>query len=284
MGKKEQQFSKSEAWLDWLSDGSPKKMRPANGQGRPHQPRPYAAQARTTPSTHAAPVRRTLGLRPEMFTTQPAEPAAAPPKQSKIGKRFRPSKPQPVLYGAGRADDGNIAIHIDLPKFQLPSMHIPWKKVFKWGSVALVVALVIIGTPTLIRHQTTEQKKKAAATAEATPVYSPLKPEQQVSGAQYDGKRKLYKYDDTYKGLTITVSQQPLPENLRDNPAKVKQLAEGLGTVESFETTNGTMYIASGEESNTQRVVVAHRQLLIFLQSNGTLSPVDWVAYVQNLD
>lgn len=282
MGKNEQQFSKSQAWLDWLSDGSSEKTRPANGQGHSHQQRQHVSQARTVSSTYVAPARRTLGLRPEMFTASSAKPITKPPERPKAGRRLK--KPQPILHAAGQADDGNIAIRIDLPKFQLPSMHIPWRKVFKWGSVALIIAVIIVGTPTLIRHQTTEQKKKAAATAEATPVYSPLKPEQQVSGAQYDGKRKLYKYDDTYKGLTITVSQQPLPENLRDDPAKIKQLAEGLGTVESFETTNGTMYIASGEESNTQRVVVAHRQLLIFLQSNGTLSPVDWVAYVQNLD
>lgn len=180
--------------------------------------------------------------------------------------------------------DGNIAIHIELPKFRLPSVHIPWKRVLRWGALAAAIMAIVIGTPILIRHQTAEQKKNTAAIASSKPAYAPLQPEGQASGARYDSKRQLYTYNDTYKGLTISVSQQPLPEKLRGDVLKVKQLAETLGTVESFETTNGTAYIATDENSGTQRVVVTHRQLLIFLQSNGTLSPVDWVSYVQNLD
>lgn len=221
-----------------------------------------------------------------MFTARRPEAAMEAPRPSDTGKRRGSggaSRLRSTVH-AGGADEGSIAIRIDLPKLRLPSVHIAWRKVFKWGGIAVVVAMIIIGTPTLIRHQTEEQKKKAATATASTPAYAPLKPDGQVSGAQYDSKRQLYKYNDTYKGLTITVSQQPLPEKLRDNPSKVKELAESLGTVESYETTNGTIYIASGQESNTQRVVVAHRQLLIFLQSNGTLSSVDWVTYVQNLD
>ena len=287
MGKKNPQFSKSQAWLDWLSDNSPEGVSHTAQPVRSQPTRPHISGARRTTANHVAPVGRTLGLSPAMFTARTPEAAVGHPGRSQTIKRSSKAMPkssQPRLHAAKQTDDGSIAIHIDLPKFQLPPIHVPWKKVFKWGSVVVVVAVIIIGTPSLIRHQTEQQKKKAATTAASTPAYAPLKPEKQVSGAQYDNKRKLYKYNDTYKGLTITVSQQPLPENLRDDPLKVKQLAESLGTVESYETTNGIAYIATGQESNTQRVVVVHRQLLIFLQTNGTLSPVDWVSYVQNLE
>ena len=129
---------------------------------------------------------------------------------------------------------------------------------------------------------------KEVAGSSKTPSYAPLTPETvtngQVSGAQYDNKKQLYKYNDEYKGVSLTISQQPIPDQLRDNPAKIADIAKtSISATEKILTTNGDAYIVTDEKTNTQRLVLVHRQLLVFIQSYDRLDNVDWLVYIQNL-
>ena len=184
--------------------------------------------------------------------------------------------------------DDEISINIHLPHLSIPRLRIPWKKVLGWGSVVAVLLAAVISTPSVLDGFSSSNNQTSEQTLSNAPVYSPLTPETvtngQVSGAQYDNKKQLYKYNDEYKGVSLTISQQPIPDQLRDDPAKIADIAKtSINATEIIRTTNGDAYIVTDEKTNTQRVVLVHRQLLVFIQSYDRLENVDWLVYIQNL-
>lgn len=179
-----------------------------------------------------------------------------------------------------------IDINITLPKItfpKLPHARVAWKRVLRWGGVIVFAAVIIIATPHILQLKAKQADK---TTSSSKPAYAPLEPSTKgasVAGAQYDNKRQLYKYDDEYNGASLTISQQPLPDKLRSDPTEVQKLAKSIGANERIETTNGYAYISTDDKTATQRVVVAHRQLLVFIQSSKSMSNAEWVAYIQQL-
>ena len=261
MGINHRNFSKSKAWVDWLSDTpvESKTQTPDNA-------------TRATSGTYSH-VKFKTGNSNGIYQKPVQGPVNSPKSQ------YRPEK-DPY--------DDEIAINIHLPTFRLPKLRINWRKTLGWGAVGIVAAVIIFGTPVLLRTISDKQKTTVSKTAQSLPAYAPLTPESvsvgQVSGAQYDSKKQLYKYDDEYKGVGLTVSQQPLPDQLRADPMKLAEVAKNsINATEKIETTNGDAYIVTDEKTRTQRVVLAHRQLLVFIQSYDTLDPVDWVVYIQSL-
>jgi len=271
----------NQAWLAWLSDESPK------GATNPRLATPSwsdsGAEIQSDESDFSSPKlssTSTIHLKSQS-STQHISPQYAPPRPS--------TKPKPISRPVVSSDNRAIDINISIPKITLPKMphfDIPWRRVLWIGGGLVVIGAIIFGTPRILQLKTKQAEKNAAATAVAKPAYAPLKPSTgTVSGAQYDSKKQLYKYDDTFMGATLTISQQPLPETLRLGKTKLAEVAKAsIGAIEKFETVNGDVYINTDETTGIQRMVVAHRQLLVFIYSSKTLSNADWVTYIQTLE
>lgn len=246
MGKKERQFEQSSEWLDWLSDNAPAKSAPKPTNPIESQYKAYRAQH-------------------------------SPPHTPSVTRQ---------------RDDDAVVINFHLPELRLPT--VPWRRVLKIGLAIVLVGAIVVATPYVIRATRGKGSSSTAtnsANTEQQLPYAPLEPAtdsvatSHIQNVQYDSARQLYKYNDTYLGISLTVSQQPLPDNLRNSPDALKTLAASIGANEMVTTTNGTVYISTSKESKltTQRLVFASKQILVFIQANGVLKNPEWVKYVQAL-
>lgn len=267
----------NQAWLAWLSDEQPQTVDlPSTRQN--HNPVPSAHQDTQHKLSSASMIRLKTQTPTRHGTISQTDPRASTMRTGAL--------PTPaVAQESGRAIDINITLpKIRLPK--LPRIHVAWSTVLRWGGLAALVGMVVFATPQIIQLKG-QKARENTGSSQSKPAYAPLEPDTSsgtVSGAQYDSKRQLYKYNDTYKGASLTISQQTLPDALREDKSKLKDVAKAsIGATEKFDTVHGDVYITTDDSTGMQRMVVAHRQLLVFIQSSKTLSNSDWVTYIQAL-
>lgn len=270
------------SWVNWLKeDVQTVRARTADNASAARQPQRVSARgqaAHRQQSVTGVP-NRSLGLKPSALRGDSGNTLKSTGRSSHRLERMQPHRKS---AHSARA----ITISLSVPKIRLPKLTIPWARVGKWALGVGLVGVVVIGTPQLLRYQAQKAKQVAVNQKTATPAYAPLKPSTEggaVAGAGYDGKRQMYKYDDVYNGVKMTISQQPLPDILRSNPKEIQKVAESIGAKEKVVTTNGDAYISTDDKTATQRVVVVHRQLLVFIQSSKSMTNAEWVAYIQRL-
>lgn len=288
MSRKERQFAKSQEWLAWLSDSPATNPTPTPKSSQPPL-RTEWSRASTTSQLAQERTGHNLGLSSDMFANRastPSQRAARAPRRS----LRTPSQPVHAVNPAQAtaSHDETIAIRIDLPKIHLPKITIPWAKILRWGVPALVLVALLALTPTLLRMraQHTEQTKKT--TSSTQPSFAPIKPaadtSSTVKNTQYDSQKQLYMFQDTYLGHEIHITEQSLPDALRTDKSKLANIAEkSIGAKDKFTTVYGDVYISTNEEQGIQRMVLQHRQLLVFILSKGILDNSQWVTYIQNL-
>lgn len=93
----------------------------------------------------------------------------------------------------------------------------------------------------------------------------------------------VYAYVDEIGNTPVRVSQQPLPEKLRDNSDKqVAQLAQGFGATEKLTVGNATAYIGTSAEG-PQSVILHKNNLLILMKSSSKIDNSQWVKYIDSL-
>lgn len=299
--KKKSDASQNQAWLDWLNDDAPSESSsPGTAQS--------ASPSFGAPKSTGSPRRPGAGL--DGFAPRPGattggfprsqQPTFTSPKP-KVAANTEPRKPVPpalswrsapptVAAKSKKTDEGDIAINIHLPQFKLPKLKkvTPNWRYMRWAAIAVVVLGLLVGGNAWL-HRSNEVAKLAKQSGTEQPTYAPLKPSESDEGAVessavYNAKQQLYKYNDTYLGSALTVSQQPLPDDIKANPDKLAKIAESsIGATDSFDTANGKVYIATSE-GGYQRLVLVHRQLLLFITSPKELEITDWVTYVQALE
>lgn len=140
------------------------------------------------------------------------------------------------------------------------------------------------------RHSTPVDSTPVNVQATVALGYRPLVPsaretgEKSPSAPKYDKERKLYSYNDLYRGSNLTIDQQSISANFKDNPEAVKNFAEGtVHATESFTTTVGKAYLYTDVASGSQRIVLSNDKMLMFIQSTKKLDVATWVEYIQNL-
>lgn len=278
-GKSAHEVEPTLTWVNWLKEDAPT-VRARTADSSPIAGVSKERLVRRQRPTITGVPNRSLGLKPGKMRGNTVIQSGV----YNWDEQFTKLKVAPK---STKRQDRAITINLAIPKVKLPKIHIPWLRVSKWAIGIGVVALVVVGTPHLLQYRAQKAKQAATNQQTSTPSYAPLKPANEggsVAGAGYDGKRQMYKYDDVYNGVTMTISQQPLPDNLRANPKDIQKIAQSIGAKEKVVTTNGDAYISTDDKTATQRVVVAHRQLLIFIQSSKSMSNADWVAYIQKLE
>lgn len=282
--EKKQETMDQSVWADWLTDDTSNqkkaKISAQKPAPRPNFPNFTEAFKPIHPTTVASSGLKPLATDPHKFQDQQA--------QAFLKKRPPLPKATAKQPPTGRKE---IAISIHLPAVSFANIRQwrPSRRALTRSAIAcglvLIVGLMVL-TPKIINsNDKTASESSAGGTKNIPKSFAELKPEssQNVTNERYDESRGFYTFNDKHKGGNVTVTEQPLPDNVRDNTEKGKQLAQSVGATDDYETTHGMLYLTLSDTKKAQRAVLIHRQLLIFIQSTEPLDPTSWVDYVQSL-
>ncbi len=286
MSKRKDKFENSSAWAAWLRDDIDGGQTSSNESSRALRKGVGGNEGQVSlkhdrPLSITGVPNRNIGLKSSILG--PDDSLSSKPSMYRENSRSQ----QKTDRSGSREANREIVVNLALPRIRIPRIRIQWKQFFAWFVPISGVLLLVVAVPKIVELRIQNNKNTAAKITSLTPSYSPLKPEDSsasITETDYDSKRQLYRYNDEYSGVQLTISQQPLPNDLKENPSKIEQLASTIGAKEKIETTNGDAYISTDTKDATQRVVLAHRQLLIFILSSKTLSNSDWVEYIQSLE
>lgn len=93
----------------------------------------------------------------------------------------------------------------------------------------------------------------------------------------------VYAYTDTIDRIPISVSQQPLPAELRQNTAaKVEEMAYSFSATEKMTVGRTTLYIGSSS-NGPQSVILVKDDLLVLMKSTAPISSKKWGDYAASL-
>ena len=242
-----------DAWLDWLDE---------TGDDMPVNPKPVPmAKPHATKS-------------PDGFMP----PQVKKPK--KVIRNIEPPPKSPV-----------VTIKLHMPAVRLPRPHIPWRVVRWWGVAIVLVFGALLGGKQLQAMLAKPKRApiQAPVVAQAELGYRPLVPEVRATTEPaptkpiFDAERKLFSFNDVYKGARLTVDQQEVPAKLKDNQAEIDKLAKSLSATETFTTSLGEVHLFTDVRSGSQRLFVVNDKMLMFIQSTQKVSVEDWVTYIQAL-
>lgn len=199
----------------------------------------------------------------------------------------------------------SVFIHISVPKFEkaqfkkqlgkfrkkLPK-ELPYNLTYKQlgiGSAALVGVLIVGGITLNVRSNrgaNSNEGKGVLSAHDQKASFDSLEPSDKndkTTEQRYDPQKKVVGYTDSIGGVTITISQQQLPEGLQeDTDNKVKKLAEDFSANEVLNTANPTAYLGTSAKG-PQTVIFSKNGLLVFIQSTKKIDNHDWASYITSL-
>jgi hypothetical protein len=92
-----------------------------------------------------------------------------------------------------------------------------------------------------------------------------------------------YAYVDKIGSTAIIVSQQPLPNDFKNDTArKVEQLAQGFNADAKITVGDTPIYIGTSS-SGSQSIIFTKNNLLILIKSNDKISNDNWAKYISSL-
>ncbi|RWZ78316.1 MAG: hypothetical protein EOT05_00940 [Candidatus Microsaccharimonas sossegonensis] len=93
----------------------------------------------------------------------------------------------------------------------------------------------------------------------------------------------VFAYIDRVNGKQINVSEQPLPNEFKqDTAAQIQQLASGYKATEKVTVGDVTVFIGTSAKG-PQSVIFVKNNLLVLIKSSVALSENDWASYVNSL-
>jgi hypothetical protein len=97
------------------------------------------------------------------------------------------------------------------------------------------------------------------------------------------GAEPVFAFVDTVDGIQINVSQQPLPDNFKDNTAEeIKKLAAQFSATEAVTVGGITAYVGTSV-NGPQSVIMTKEGLLVLMKSSSALAPQQWEGYINTL-
>lgn len=104
--------------------------------------------------------------------------------------------------------------------------------------------------------------------------------------AAYDGTKNTYSFTDSIGDNGFTVSQQPLPPQFSEGKTAVETIAPTINkgvTPTTLKILTGNAAVSTNPKYNSQTVVVAVRNQLLFIQSSHQFKTTDWENYLNTL-
>lgn len=93
----------------------------------------------------------------------------------------------------------------------------------------------------------------------------------------------VFAYNDTLAGVSISVSQQPLPKAFEgDEEAQVSELAKQYGATTQISAGDTKVHIGISSQG-PQSVIFVKNNLLILIKSQQKIDNKDWSKYIESL-
>lgn len=157
------------------------------------------------------------------------------------------------------------------------------------GGVVVIVAAVFT-VPYLQNHYGLLGGKKQSSEASVKkPQYGTLVPKnltssdvnwKRVSPANRD---PVFAYADKVNGVSVSVSQQPLPESFKANvDESIEKLAKDFAATDKVTVGSTTFYVGTSH-NGPQSVILAKSNLLILIKSTQVISDNIWSEYINSL-
>jgi hypothetical protein len=193
---------------------------------------------------------------------------------------------------------GEFAVNVRLPKIKMPKITaLASKKPLTVGLAALVL-VTALGTASYLFANSGAKTNKAGdvLTSESEslfgqePAFKTVLPGsksiEELGGwarVSPPDRDPVFAYVDSVDGVKLNVSQQPLPDNLRqDTAGEAASLAEQFNADKQLEASNLTLHVGMAS-SGEQSVIFAKGNLLVLIRSAAELPDARWVAYVETL-
>ena len=154
------------------------------------------------------------------------------------------------------------------------------RRIIVAGGIAVAAGLITVA----LVYQSTQSTQQ-------TPRYQTLAPKgttvdnlggwKRVSPPKND---PVFAYADTLEGVSISVSQQPMPAAFKNDVAgNVSDLAKKFNATTKLAAGATTAYIGTSAKG-PQSVIFTKNDLLIMIKSQTKISDSAWIRYVQLLD
>lgn len=161
------------------------------------------------------------------------------------------------------------------------------KKRLRFTRKKAVASLIII---VIVIIWIASRPQEEAAPTTKGPDYTTVLPEgksvvtlggwQRVSPPEGD---PVYAYTDKIEGVSVTVSQQPMPDKFgRNTGSQVEKLAKGYNATEKIDADGTTVYVGTSAKG-PQSVILTKDDLLILIKSQKKVSNDAWKNYVDSL-
>lgn len=229
------------------------------------------------------------------------------PISKHLKQQVAAQKPQPKLGEKSGArtekqtteKEVTVNLKFTLPKLRFSDLKLLYRSHRRQILLAggtLVTIILVFGALKFIsaRKQAEKAKKPVSPEEQAQATFNPLKPldnltdpsGKEVLGPEfrYDQEKKVLGYTTDYNGAHMTVSQQALPDQLKNNPGQLEGIARSVSANVPIETQKGRAYIATNDKTKEQIAVFATKEVLVFLRSNKTLDNDEWIFYINQLN
>jgi len=225
-------------------------------------------------------------------TSKKSKRKQRPPRAVRLSQAERRSRPPaPLRRGV------SVTVHFGTPnvhprltsklkRLQTHVSRLPIPRRFHRSAIVVtvlallfVIVLSVHGT----NHKAVPTSGKVAAAERTKPDFKPLMPSaDQASAVTYDGKRNMVSYSAIFSGARLTISQQPLPARIAQDPKALSTVADSLHAKQQLSTAAGLLYIATNE-TNDQMAVFGGKDVLLFIHSDRKLDDASWKAFIELL-
>jgi hypothetical protein len=151
--------------------------------------------------------------------------------------------------------------------------------------IAIPVLLVLIALPFIFRTKKANPTTGTLGVSQVEQV-TPLLPSSnnvKPTDIRKNETTGTLSFIDSFKNVDLTITQQVLPQDLKDNPSKIQEIAASIGAKEAFDSVYGKAYFATADAPNAvgQRVVFATNERLIFISAPSKFDAATWAEYIK---
>lgn len=226
--------------------------------------------------------------------------------KSSVGRSQTKRRSSPVAGG----DVKEIEIRFNFPKFALPKIprmrksslglrKIFGKKPTLFALLAVLLALVAAGTWFIFGGQQQQTANNSNGQSNIlggksgkteVPQFATLLPEGKTA-ADLGGwgrvsppdRDPVFAYADNISGVKVTVSEQPLPESLKDDlTSQIANLAGQFNANQKISAENAEAYLGTSV-NGPQSLVASKGGLLLLIKSASNIPNEQWAAYINSL-
>lgn len=159
------------------------------------------------------------------------------------------------------------------------------RKTIAITSIALVIAATILW---LVNNAASESSNSGKTTQ--VPEYQTILPIGKSINDLGGWKRvsppenePVFAYTDQIDGVTISVSQQPLPDSFKSNlSSQVAEVAKKFNATSKIDANGTTLYIGTSAKG-PQSTIFTKKNLLILIKSQKKINDKSWIGYVKTL-